>query len=216
MITDRPDFTESPVAVPRGSVQLEAGATLLTEGGDATASAPEVLLRWAPVRGAELRVGLPEYVSADGGSGLSDASLGAKLELGTAGAWAIGTILEASLPTGADGIGGAPISPLALLIVGRDLPRGMGLGAQVEAAWDRAVDAVAVGGTLVVSAPLNARLGGFLEAAGTVSSGPAEAYLHAGTTLAVTPTLQFDARLAVGLTAVSPDVQVGIGVSTRW
>lgn len=216
MVTDRPDFTESPVAVPLGRVQLEAGATLTVEGGGETVSGPEALVRWAPVRGAELRIGLPNVVSTGGARGLGDASLGVKVELGTAGPWTVGTIVEASIPTGGDRFGGAPVSPLAILVVGRDLARGMGLGAQTEVAWDRAARAVAVGGTLVVGVPLASRVGAFLEAAGTVTDGPAEAFLHTGTTFAATPTLQFDARVAVGLTAASPGVQGGVGVSTRW
>lgn len=202
--------------MPRGSVQLEAGSTLGLDSGSETVSGPEALLRWAPIGGAELRVGLPDYVWADDTRGFGDASLGVKLELGTAGPWTAGTVLSTSLPTGEDGIGGAPVSPSAILAVTRGLPRGLGLSAQTELRWNRAADDVAVGGTVLLSAPVAPRVSAFGEAAATVSGGPAEAYLQAGTTVAAASALQVDARAAIGLTRASTAFQIGLGVSTRW
>ena len=52
--TDRPDFTESPVAVPTGRVQLETGATVVRDAGETIGSGPEALIRWSPVPRAAL------------------------------------------------------------------------------------------------------------------------------------------------------------------
>ncbi len=47
LVTDRPDFTESAVVVPLGSLQAEAGATLdRASDGVRTLAGPELLLRW--------------------------------------------------------------------------------------------------------------------------------------------------------------------------
>ncbi|MCZ6506947.1 MAG: hypothetical protein O7A04_02700, partial [Acidobacteria bacterium] len=76
LITDRPDFTESAVVVPAGSIQIEGGLTWVDDGGSqGTLSGPEILLRWGLGDRFELRIGLPDYVEPRRGpSGVGDAS----------------------------------------------------------------------------------------------------------------------------------------------
>src|SRR5688500_373298 len=66
LVTDRPDFTESAVTVP-GGVQVEAGATYAGEAGADGTTVGEVLVRAALTPRAELRVGVPSYVTASAG-----------------------------------------------------------------------------------------------------------------------------------------------------
>jgi len=65
LITDRPDFTESTDAVPRGHLQLEAGYTFTydREKLDRTRdhTSPEILLRIGLVDRLELRLGWAGY-----------------------------------------------------------------------------------------------------------------------------------------------------------
>jgi hypothetical protein len=65
--SDRPDFTESAVVVPGGSVQLEGGGTWLHgDGGRDLLSGPELLLRWGVSRSVELRLVAPDLLLGAG------------------------------------------------------------------------------------------------------------------------------------------------------
>src|SRR5687767_7085827 len=66
IVTDRPDFTESPVAVPRGAVQVEMGNTYERADDVRANTLGEMLVRVGVHRGLELRLGLPSYVRTVG------------------------------------------------------------------------------------------------------------------------------------------------------
>ena len=69
MVTDRPDFTESSAAVPKGTVQIEAGGTYVeVEQSDET-SLGELLVRWGIVKGLELRIGVGGFAWSDAPEG---------------------------------------------------------------------------------------------------------------------------------------------------
>ncbi len=215
LVTDRPDFTESAVAVPSGSAQVEAGLTL-SDDDVLVVSGPEALVRVGIASGAEGRLGLPDYVALDGDGGLADPSVGVKVELGRAAGWGLAAIAEVSLPLGEDGFGTESASPLVLLIAGRDVGA-YSVGTQGEVAWGLDAERVDVGGTLVVGRGLGARSGTFVEGAvGTVVDGPLAVLLHHGYTLLLTPTLQLDGRVGAGLTDSAPDLFGGVGLSVRF
>jgi hypothetical protein len=217
LITDRPDFTESPVVVPLGRVQIETGATWLRDQGASAFGAPETLVRWTFAPRLELRVVLPDYIDAEGVSGLGDAGLGAKIELGRRGGWTMGVIAGVSLPTGADGLGSDTVDPDVLLAAARDLTPAWSLGTQVTAAWRRTGDDLELGATLVVGTGLNARIGLFIElAASGVTGEPAAVVLHHGYTLALRPLMQLDVHAGAGLTDAAPGFLLGIGWSGQF
>lgn len=212
LITDRPDFTESGVVVPLGSVQLEAGATWTRTGDDEVSSGPEALVRWAPFQRVEFRFGLPDYSAGDV-EGWGDASLGTKIQVGPSGAWDVAAIVEASLPTGDDALSSGRIDPLLILIAGRDVGP-VGIGMQGEVNWSE--DGLGQAATLVAGLGLNDWLGTFLEAAISVDpKADAALILHHGYTFLLTPTLQFDIHAGIGLTEAAPDGLIGAGLSVR-
>lgn len=221
LITDRPDFTESAVVVPARSIQIEGGWTWLDEGGSQeTLSGPEILVRWGLGDRFELRIGLPDHVEPRRGpSGLGDASIGAKWQLGpTAGGWDVGLIGTLSLPTGDPGFTSDEADPDVIFTVGRELAGGWSFGTQVNAGrqtdGDRHLNAV--GGTLVLGRGLSERVGMFLElAAEDVEGADTSVLAHHGYTLLARPGLQFDVHVAVGLTAGAPNTLVGAGLSWR-
>ena len=136
-------------------------------------SGPQALVGLGRGRGLEARIGLPDDrvadVGATGAGGFTAASVGAKLEVGAAGPWSFAAIAEVSVPLE----DGDAVSPLAVLVAGRDL-EGASLGGQVEVTWDRAADRVEVGATAVLGAALSGRVGAFVEAAAaTTPGGPA-------------------------------------------
>ena len=87
LVTDRPDFTEGAVLVPRGTFQFEMGTTYQRHDVGYAVSGPELLLRYGLRRRVELRFGLPDYAREslpnNIASGFGSTYLGAKLALGS-------------------------------------------------------------------------------------------------------------------------------------
>jgi hypothetical protein len=226
LVTDRPDFTESAVTVPRSSVQFEGGTTWERVGTDDWFSGPELLVRWGLTNRLELRLVPPNLVAVDTDrrgaktSGLGDGAIGAKVALGgepTAG-WDLAMIATASLPTGEDGFTSDAVDPAIIVAAGRDVAPGWSLGTQVQAEWPTVGDErePAWGATLVVGRSLGERAGAFLEMAVMVpNEGDESTVLHHGYTLLVSSRFQLDAHVGVGLSDAAPDVFAGAGFALR-
>ena len=225
LVTDRPDFTESAVVVPRGSFQVEGGLTWERSADDIrTASGPELLIRWGLIRRMELRIGLPDYVDLrnnENESGFGDSSIGTKLELGPiGGGWGLASIVSVSLPTGDAGFSSDDWDPALLIAAARDLGGAWSLGSQVFAeSVTRVGDREFVwGGTVVFGATVGSQsaTGGFLELAATFpEEGIASVSIHHGYTHLLTETLQLDIHGGAGLTESAPDLFIGAGMSFR-
>lgn len=137
LVTDRPDFTESAVVVGRGSLQLESGMSWQRQGSSRTAvSGPEALLRWGVARRLELRLALPDYVHTDDRSGLGDAAVGLKAQLGPLrSGWDLAGIAAVSLPTGEDEFSSDGSDPSLVVTAGRPLSPRWTFGGQLSVGW---------------------------------------------------------------------------------
>ena len=218
LITDRPDFTESGVTVPRGRVQIESGILYDQVVDTGNVVFPEVLVRWAPLNQFELRFGLPNYVAGDFSGGLSDGSVGAKVQFGPIGSWDLGLIAAVSLPVGEAELTSGTVDPELILIAGRNLSSRVSLGAQGMLVYDGAEDVWQIGGTLVVGAGLAERAGTFVEAV-VIDQRRNSVFvmLHHGYTYLLTPTLQLDAHAGFGFfEGGGGEGLVGIGLSTLF
>jgi len=217
IITDRPDFTESGVSVPKGKVQIEGGFELVDYGNISFLSLPETLVRIGIKNGVELRVGVPSYEDRESVSGIGDLTVGAKFEIdGLLDGWQTAAIATLELPTGEDDIGNDHLSAEAILAGGTELNEIYSFGSQVLVALsssDHGTD-LEIGGTVVVSRPVTESLGSFLELAALIQDfGKMELLLHGGLAYLVQNNLQLDVHIAVGLTAESPDMIFGAGLS---
>ena len=221
LITDRPDFTESGVVVPRGLLQIEAGATFEDGGGgDETTSGPELLLRWGFAHNWELRIGVPDWVDQRGGtSGVSDGSLGVKWQLGpTAAGWDLGLIGTVSLPVGDRDLTSDEVDPDLIVTAGRGLGELWSLGGQVGIGRESSGTdhETVLSATLVLGRGLGANGGLFLEIfAEDRDEGDTAVLFHHGYTYLVTPTFQWDVHAGVGLNDEAPDFLVGLGLTWR-
>ncbi len=224
MVTDRPDFTESAVAVRRA--QLEVGWTVATAGGGDRHRLGEALVRIPAVSGLELRVGLPSW-TGDGrpgaADGFGDASVGVKLELagGAAGSGdggRLAVLAGTRFPVGDRGSEGP--RPEARLAGALPLAPRLALGANLGAA--AAEDGAGRFAEALASAALGWEVGGpwglFLEAYGIArSDGRAdEAVVDGGVTLRLSPDLQLDARVGVPVHRGGRDLEAGAGLSVRF
>jgi len=217
IITDRPDFTESPFVVPLGSVQLETGITRESANGVASLSGLEALLRWGPAVGVEFRFQPPGYIDGGAVQGYTDIGLGAKFELGAFGAWSLGAIASFSLPTGSFETSAGNVEPQLILAAGRDVNEEWSIGTQASVARLGEADGVRLGSTLVAGRTLTEKVAAFLEVA--VDREPDTNFtsvLHGGFTFSVSSTLQLDLHVVAGVTETSPRHAVGLGFSTRF
>ena len=246
LVTDRPDFTESAVVVPRRSVQVEGGVTVERTGGVVARHAGELLVRLGVARAAELRVGLNSYTSTlrtPGGGphphGLEDASVSVKLVLVSEARArglvpTLGVLGGTTLATGTGDVRETALTPEAKLLAQWDLPAGWGLSGNLNASSARCDDPACTStrpdgtvrvrrrrGEVVASLsadhPLGARLGGYAEVfGGRPAVGAGWQYANAGLTFAAAPLVQLDARVGRGLGGTRRDYFVGAGVSERF
>lgn len=219
LVTDRPDFTESAVVVPAASLQLEGGLTWLEVGSFEVLSAPELLLRWGLSERFELRLGLPDRIEVRRGpSGLGDASVGAKWQLGpTASGWDVALIGTLSLPLGDDDFSSDSADPELILTLGRELVAGWSLGTQVgfSQVGAGATEEELVAATLVVGKGLTPRVGTFFELAVEDGAGATAVLAHHGYTFQPRPHVQLDLHAGAGLSDEAPDALIGAGISWR-
>jgi hypothetical protein len=220
-VTDRPDFTESGVVVPRGSLQLEGGLTWdRFEDDSRSLTAPELLVRWGVGDRVELRFELPGYLDqSPGNDGWSDGAIGVKVQLGPVGDWDVALLAMASVPVGDDELTSDEPDPMLILTAGRDLTADWSFGSQLSASWatedgDRELTWE---GTIVLGRSISDRTGAFFElAADLPESGTSAVLVHHGYTWLPAPQVQLDLHAAAGLTDAAPELLIGAGVTARF
>lgn len=225
LITDRPDFTESPVSVARGVIQLEGGYTFTGVSGTRSHSLGEILVRVGVGGPLELRFGVNSY-QIEGGSpvrrGMEDSGIGAKLEVvEAAGARpTIGLIVGASLPTGARAFRSETVEPEAVVAMGWALPGGWSVGSNVGfllgssgAGEDNQWLGSLTMGRGVGDGPVAvfAEVYGFREAAGG-----SDVFVDGGVTMTLGEHMQLDMRVARQLQGLTRETHFGVGIARRW
>jgi hypothetical protein len=229
LVGDRPDFTESAVAVPTGSLQFELGMTRYVAGEAKSTHVGEVLLRIGVARDTELRLIFGSYVHATDPAdprrdidGFNDIGLGFKYRLVANDGWTpdlalLGTV---TFPTGATHIGAEAVQPLGVVAAGWALPANLSLGANLGTALLN-VDSVTFGTSWLstsLALALGERWGLFAEAFGfdrEEKNGDSTGYADFGVTFQPQPTWQLDARVGRGFSDEDEDWFAGAGVVIR-
>lgn len=221
MVTDRPDFTESTVAVER--LQLEAGYTLDRTAGAEAHTLGEALLRLPAAPGVEVRLGLSSYRWADaaaGADGFTDSSVGLKVRAGEGGPSpalpSVAFLAGTTVPLGDASPAG--LQPFTKLAFGWELGPGLGLGANVGAAYldDGTKRYEEYSGSLALGVDAGGGVGLYLETYGFRPVGrPSTAFVDGGFTLKLTPDAQVDARVGTGVDGPAQDLVLGLGLSLR-
>lgn len=231
---DRPDFTNGPVLVAPGHLQIETGYTYTRMGEASTQTLGEVLLRYAFDDRWEGRLGLNSYEWIDPGmgqrrlSGFQDPFVEVKIRLNDAeaehrahGVPAMGLLLNTSIPVGARALTADVWQPRAALALHWDLPANWSLesnlGGTRLADGDRRFDQFFASASAGFT--INDRWGGFLE--GYVLSkesadGSATHYADTGLSYQVSNDLALDGRVGVGLDQPRPNWFTGFGMSVRF
>lgn len=234
MSTDRPDTTESPYTVDAGHAQVELSFFDFSREDrgprtDSIAVAP-INLKIGLLNTLDLQLILTPYqqerTAGDGSiSGTSDITLRAKLNLlgNDGGDLAIAAMPYLTLPTGSDQLSAGAVEGGLIIPVTLALPAGFALSMMAELDIVRDDDQrgrhAELLHTVSLSHDLTERVGAFLEFAGREvfnRSRDYQATLDAGATLALTPDVQLDGGVRIGLTESAPDYAVFAGLSLRF
>ena len=225
LVTDRPDQTESATVVPRGLVQAEIGYLFARDGDVDGYQVPGTLFRIGLGGRTELRIGHAGIVGGDGGHGLGDSELGAKVNLiASADGWRpeLAVLGGLSFPTGDDGFSSDGLDPSFLVSFAHELSPTMSFGYNVGAAWESSTDRpdrnALIVYSLVLGYGLTDRLSTFLELFGdwqTTGATTTGVSADGGLTFLLTDIVQYDVYLGGGLRGPTDDLFVGTGLSFR-
>lgn len=232
---DRPSFTNGPLLVAPGHLQIETGYTFARTGAEKASSLGEILLRYAVDDRWEARLGLGSYDWIDSGvpgerriSGFEDPFVEVKVRLNDAeaehrphGVPAMGLLLQTTVPVGARALTSDVWQPRAALALHWDLPARWtlesDLGYSYAADGDRRFDQLFA--SVSAGFQLNDKVGGFLE--GYVFSkesadGSTASYADVGLSYLVSNDLMLDIRVGTGLDQPHPHWFTGLGAAIRF
>lgn len=230
LVTDRPDFTESASTVAPGRFQFELGYTFTRSGEEEQHNIGELLARLGILPWLEGRLGINSFslFRAPGADreGFEDLTLAFKSILyrkpaeSSAAVPQVALLVGVDLPTGESGFGSNEAQP----------------GVKAIASWDitdRFVAASNIGwaylysdgerfdqwvGSLVLAYSVSDPVSAFLEWYGFFPEnrgGGSNHYLNGGLAWLLTPNLQLDWRIGLGLQDPDPNWFSGVGLSFR-
>jgi hypothetical protein len=227
--SDRPDQSDSPFLVPRGSLQVETGFYIerdrTIEINSSNVAFHSSLLRYGVNENIELRLVseyLGRYVEHSGvvtsKSGFSPLVLGMKLRLADeSGIWPqIGFTSHIKLRAGSSGFVQSNTTTNLRFVFAHNLTSRWVLNYNVGAEWNGETPQAIFLGTLSMSFLLNETLSVFGEVYSFFPEHSAiDNRADGGLTLRVTPVVQLDLAGGIGLDEHSPDFYVTTGVSFR-
>ena len=245
MNTDRPDRTESPYTVDAGHVQIEADVVSYAYGVensgpghtrvDAFAFAP-LNFKVGLCNSADFQMVVPTYNSiyvrrsgtshTDRISGFGDLVTRVKVNLwgNDGGDTAFAIMPFVRWPTSSAGVGNDNIEGGIILPLSVALPRGWTMGTMLEVDFNDDDDLIsrhtAVINSITFSHSILGDLSGYVEFFSDLDTGsdaaPWRATADFGLTYQVTPDLQLDAGVNVGLTRASETLNTFLGISMRF
>lgn len=229
MVTDRPDQTESASVISVKGLQIESGFSFERyDSNSSNITYNSTLLRYGLLENLELRLGLgysgihvkmiPQSIDENG---FAPVTVGAKYQLREEGDGLpkLALLTTFTIPNTGAGFFESEYLGADFRINGEySLNEAMSFGANLGVAWSGAEDGnYAVGiYTAVIGMSLSDKLGAFAELYGFLpKEGKNDHRWDAGLTYAVNEDLQFDFSTGVGLSKVSPDFFISLGLSIR-
>lgn len=222
--TDRPQVTAASTVVPCGSLQFENGFSITANGHQYTFDVPETSLRFG-VRGkGEFRFTVPNYFSNDDTSsgftsGFGDIVLGYKQQLGPLRGFDLSVIPSLSLPTGSSEISSGGYDPSLLLPWSHSLSKNWTIAGMFSGMWPtQPTGRITTGqASFYFDRQIMAPLDAWIEYSGSFPERGSPANLiNFGASYKPTPHQQIDFHWIAGLSAATPDYQVGLGYSVRF
>ena len=244
MATDRPDKTESPYTVDAGHFQIEMDLITFSHDRDTSAGADTRINSWS-VAPINLKVGLLNNfdlqlmietwnrVKTDDRiarvitrqSGFGDVTTRLKYNLwgNDGGKTAMALMPFVKLPTNQDQLGNGSVEGGLIVPLAVELPKGWSMGLMTE--FDIIEDANGQDhhpefvNTVTFGHNIVGNLAGYLEFFSLVSSEanvPWVGTVDIGFTYAITPDIQLDTGINIGITRSADDLNPFIGISFRF
>lgn len=242
MSTDRPDITESPHTVDAGHFQIEMSFadfsydrnspdSVTTRG----VSVAPMLLKAGLLNNVDLQLGIDPYTwtratdrstgESESVEGFGDTALRLKVNLwgNDEGDTAFALMPFVTFPTAGRGLGADAIEGGIIAPFGASLPFGFNLGLMAEFDFLRSFEGggydVECVHTATIGHSIVGELEGFIEYAGFADLTGEQDYrasFDAGLTYALTPDIQLDGGIRIGLTQATEDFGVFAGISMRY
>ncbi len=224
IVTDRPDFTESSVVVPRHRLQLESGFTYSSSPAVRSWSGPEILFRYGLDAKSELRLGLPnrfsEELSGLRSAGWSDPSIGMKWQLGPmSDGLDVALIASLSMPTGERGYSSDAHDPELKLCASKDLTSKTAIAGMLflSCPAEDGERNTTLQATLSFAQALGEKHGMFIEYAGAFPKrGEKEHLLHTGFTHQPNANSQWDIHFGFSIDRSQRQSFIAAGYSIRF
>ena len=224
LVTDRPDYTESALAVPSKMIQIESGAEYADLKAAEELSFPNALVRIGVGHNLELRLGFPGWtsisVSNKTESYLNDLLFEVKYQFTQSDVvMPVAVILVSTLPTGDDEVSSGEMEIGLKLAAERDLNERLGLSMNigtisVPAGDERELLSLA---SVALGIGVNDKLGAFLEVLAEMPQSEAwQPVLDGGFTYLLSDEAQLDLYAGKGLNDHAPDLIIGAGFSFRF
>jgi hypothetical protein len=219
--TERPSFSSSPLALPTGFWQIEAGYQYTRNVGSNSSkdhTLPNALLRFGFHERLEIQLNWSGYTRliSDGAKtkGLKDASLGVKWQVNRAdAAVAIGLFAGVSLPVGDKEFTSDDYDP-EFAVFWTHSGRLDWFG---TAKWSESGNKYKLENAVGINFSATQNTGGYIEYKGSFPEGLGPAHdLNFGVTWLFSDDLQVDLNGGVGLNKRASDFFVGTGIAYRW
>ncbi|MBD3384077.1 hypothetical protein GF407_04040 [candidate division KSB1 bacterium] len=221
LVTDRPDFTESALVVPAGTLQIEAGAEYADFNSVTDFSCPAILARAGLGNRFEVRVGFGGWskITVDDKSQtyLNDLILEAKYQLTeTSATIPMALMLVSTLPAGDEEVSVGNTEIGIKYACSYDVNESIGLGVNfgaisVTAGDERQILSLA---SVALGVGLSDKLAIFLETFAEIPQNQSwQPVLDGGFTYLLAPLLQADFYIGKGLNGQSAELIIGAGVS---
>lgn len=223
--TDRPQITNSSIVVPCGSLQFENGFQETGNGGQRAFDFPETSVRFGVANKTEFRFAVPDYFYNDDtasgfANGLSDMSLGFKQQLGpTRGKFDVSLIPSVNLPTGANSISSHGYDPTVQLPWSRSLSKNWTAAGMFSLTWPTEGPRRNLTGqsSIYFDRQLTQLLDAYVEYSGAFPQrGSPQHVIDFGAAYKLSPHQQLDFHWNFGLSAATPDHEIGFGYSVRF
>ena len=219
--TDRPDFTNSSIVVPVGSLQNENGIDTSRDRGADILNGTNSRWRLGIAPCLEVLVDLPTYITTfrgAGPSGFSDLAPAVKWQVSPLpGRFDLSLTVGAALPTGATGISGPGVQPYVQIPWSIALSDGWALtGMETNFFAPSSDKKFTYQSTLVIEKEITERSFLFIEyVGGFPSNGRNSQLINSGGKYRIDDRQQIDFHVGVGLDRNAPGYIFGIGYSFR-
>jgi len=221
IVTDRPGATNSPLAVPYGSAQVESGVQWTGRNRSNVVDGTETILRFGVAECTEFDVQVPDYFYAINGpaaSGFSDVTAGFNHQFTlNPGNFIFGAGAGITFPSGANAVSNHGYNPYVQFMWSRNLPYEWSLSGMFIATWYTSQPAQ--NPTLQPSVQISRNIGryasAFAEYYGDYNHQRPSQIVDGGFLYPLTLRQQIDLSAGFGLNSSSPSQFVGAGYSFR-